>query len=704
MSATARTQHSVRGSTYGILSSLFQFPQGTFHQYKTDGVTEIPAGGVLTAGTVTFGVSFSSNTGITPLRLQVEVRPLGMAVTGNATAMSGVLLLTKSGTVTVSGLVDGSYHWRARIANALTGAVSAWQEFGSVVDRADFTVAMREPVLIVPGIAGTVLEKASDATEVWPNVDTMLVSPSDSYLDALALNATGDAALNGAQSTVRAAAILKSATLTVGGITLFSDDFYGNLINAFKNDGYVEGQNLFTVPYDWRLDISKSVAALATKVAQAVAASPTGKIAIVAHSMGGLLVKKYLTGISSASFLDKVVLVGVPELGAPYAFKILNYGDDLDIPIVNQDEIKKITQNMPSIYELLPSERYITADGGYIQDFRTGGGDAKTEPLAYAATAQLLMSDPTDHRNAAMLNMADTFHRSVDASPAAGTAPNVYSIMGCGKPTITGYDLYDNGVVDLERGSGDGTVPDASAMDMETSGSHNYFVLSGATGIDHTGLMSDARPVGLIKNIIDGGTTLTLPQGISGSASDCATQFGQKAQSGSSSSGNETTIEFSAHGAADLGVYDAAGDYTGVTASGTVTLGIPGSDYEKLGDNTFVLVPAPVAVNVNASPGAGSNYKVVSHAAPSGTFEMKARGYRGAAIDREVTYLSVSAGDTSSTAASASTTAELNFAGFGGNMNLRIRHGSSQGIRHPDSVLSAPFASGHRKMEWSPPH
>jgi pimeloyl-ACP methyl ester carboxylesterase len=668
-------------SVYSILSALFQAPQGTFHQYKADGTTEILKGATVTAGTVVLGVSFSSNIGITPLRLQVEVRPLGAAFTGNATAASGVLLLTKNGTVIVSGLANGSYHWQARLANALTGAVSAWQPFGgagaSVASGSpDFTVALREPVLIVPGIAGTILQKASDATEVWPNVDAMLVSPSDSYLDALALNSAG-----GAQSTVQAGGILKTATLTAGGVTLFSDDFYGNLINTFKDDGYVEGQNLFTVPYDWRLDITVSDAALAAKIAQAVAASATGKIMIVAHSMGGLLVKKYLAGLANPSFLDKVVLVGVPELGAPYAYKILNYGDNLNIPIANQNEIEKIAQNMPAIYELLPSQKYVAGVGGYVQDFTSGGGVAPV--VAFS--------------NSGLLNVATAFHRSIDNVPSAASAANVYTIMGCGKPTITGYDLYDNGVVDLERGSGDGTVPVASAAVMETSASHNYFVLSGVTGIDHTGLMSDARPVALIKNIVEGMPMVTLPQGISTSATDCDTQFVSAAQTGSTSlSGNETTIEFSAYGVGTLGLYDAAGNYTGVTASGTIALGIPGSDYEKLGDNTFILAPV------------GSNYRAVDQIVASGTFAIKVRGYRGFAIDREATYLSVSANIASGTSAAVSSTAELDFTGFGGNMDLHIRRsgagsGSSQILHHPDSVFSGPFTQSHRKIEWSPP-
>ncbi len=618
-------KHDIRAqrpyeAAHGLFFSFFSFPQAVLHQFQSDGITPIPEEGAVAASKMIFGVSLSSAT-FTPLRLQVEVRPRVSPFTGVPTVTSGFLFFTKTGTVAVSGLIGGSYHWRARLIKTFTGATSAWQTGG------DFTVVLREPIVLVPGIAGTILQKP-DGTEAWPNINEMLISPSDRYLDALALDAAGDApavpGANGVQgSTLYAASILKTATLTLGGLALFSDDFYGNLINAFTNSGYMEGRDLFTAPYDWRMDINNSVASLAEVIARARAISPTGKIDIIAHSMGGLLVKKYLTGVSSASFLDKVILAGVPELGAPYALKMLEYGDDLGIPIANQDEMKKIAQNMPAIYELLPSEKYTSAVGDYVQDFRNGT-DA---PLDYAATTQFLTtntSNPADHRNPTLVAQGDAFHRAIDSVPVA--APNVYTILGCGKPTITGYDIYDNGVVDLERGSGDGTVPEVSAMDMANA-SHNYFVMSGATGIDHTGLTSDARPVALILGIVTGSgaggnSTAALPQGISSSLADCAMQNG-------ASAAGDTTIEFSVHSTTtstiDLGVYDANGNYTGITASGTVATGIPGSEYEKLGNNIFILAPS------------GKKYKVIDRmtdhqTVASGTFEMKVRGYRAGAM------------------------------------------------------------------------
>jgi len=90
--------------------------------------------------------------------------------------------------------------------------------------------------------------------------------------------------------------------------------------------------------------------------------------------------------------------------------------------------------------------------------------------------------------------------------------------------------------------------------------------------------------------------------------------------------------------------------------------------------------------------------------AASGTFEMKVRGYRAGAADREATYLSVPLAGTS-------TFAELDFAGFNGNMDLHMGHrnaaqrggnasGTFDSSRHPDSILSGPFSRNYRRKEW----
>ena len=114
--------------------------------------------------------------------------------------------------------------------------------------------------------------------------------------------------------------------------------------------------------------------------------------------MGGLVAKEYLAGLSDASFVDKLILLGAPQLGSPLAFKDLNYGDNLgfqipvlNLDILNHDEVKKITQNMPSLYDLLPSRAYVADDGGYVQDFRNGASTV----LDYDATNRLMLAEPS---------------------------------------------------------------------------------------------------------------------------------------------------------------------------------------------------------------------------------------------------------------------------------------------------------------------
>ena len=310
----------------------------------------------------------------------------------------------------------------------------------------------REPTVIVPGIAGSVLARASDGEEVWPNVGAMAsfmgIFSRDAYLDDLVLDANGTSTV-----AMTVPDILRVATTTISFLAV-QKDFYNDLIGAFAADGYIENQNLFVAPYDWRLGVPVVEGALDAKIRQAIAASPHGKINIVAHSTGGILVKQYLADHADHSFLDKLVLVGVPQLGAPKAFKVLNYGDNLGVAlgpfdILSSAEIKKIAQNMPSLYELLPSPRYVQVDGGYVRDFRNGNSGAL---LDYDATGRLMTSDPSDSRNAALIDAARAFHAGIDGQPVG--ASNVYNIVGCREPTISEFNLYDGGVVDINQTTG----------------------------------------------------------------------------------------------------------------------------------------------------------------------------------------------------------------------------------------------------------
>jgi hypothetical protein len=295
---------------------------------------------------------------------------------------------------------------------------------------------------------------------------------------------------------------------------------------------------------------------------------------------------------------------------------------------------------MPAIYELLPSRAYIADDGGYVQDFRNGGSSV----LDYDATNRLMLANPTDSRNGQLLAAADALHGGIDDAPA--NAPDVYNIVGCAEPTISEYHIYDNGVVDVSRSTGDGTVPLMSAMDR-ADGFKNYFISGSETGITHTNLVSDPRTLALITAILGGtASSFTLPDGFSTSLNSC--------------SGGSGSVEFSAYSATELVIQNSAGLSTGIDASGTVDLGIPDSTYEAIGDNYFIMVPA------------GGAYHLIAESSSLENMVVKAKEYDGSSATQTATYVVSSTPSKNQGSDAGTTTADLAFTDFSSPAQLTV--------------------------------
>lgn len=566
------------------------------------------AGDAIDGSVVTLGAKIASAAN-DALVFEVEVRPMGTPFGKTATASSSV---TEGGDATIDvELTDGDYHWAARAVDTVTAESSPWIEFSSRVGLRDFAIRRpKEPIVFVPGMLGTRLMRTADGREVWPDISTLLFSPDDRSLDDLML------AADGTQEPGRelAAASVLDRVSALG----IEVPLYENLFQTLTADGYSVGATLFPVPYDWRLGTRTTADAVAKAVDEARAASSDGRISIVGYSLGGLAVKEYLSEQSDPSFVDKLILVGVPQLGAPEAFQALTYGDNLGfrIPVVNLDilnrgEVKRIAQNMPALYDLLPSRAYLADAGGYIEDFRNSGSSL----LDYDETDRLMLADPADRRNGALLAAADGLHGRLD--PSAPNAPEQYVIAGCNEPTVSGYRLYDRGFVNVTRTAGDGTVPLVSALDRE-DGALQYFISGKRTGITHGDMMSDPRVLALMTAILDGSTSsFALPEGFSTSLSSCFPE----------ASSGATAMEFSAHGVKGMSVVAADGHSVGVDASGTIELAVPDSTYEEIGDNYFITVPA------------GEPYRVVSESTSSEDFTVAATEYDGAALGPVATYL-----------------------------------------------------------------
>lgn len=465
----------------------------------------------------------------------------------------------------------------------------------------------KQPVIIVPGILGSKLNRASDGEEVWPNTGNLFFQKTDVFLNELIGDEKGVSIVD-----IYAPKILDSA---------FSKNIYGDLVGTFLDAGYASGTELFTVPYDWRLRIASSTEKLDSVVKKAIAESPTGKVSIIAHSMGGLLVKEYLRQSSSTDFVDKLILAGVPELGSPKAFKALTYGDNFGfgfwaIDIFNSDRSKIISQNMPGVYELLPSRKYFDKGGWpYIYD----SSDDRFRMPDFAGSFEFMLKDPDDSRNQLLLSSADEFHSVLDDAGFNAPKDSIYRFAGCQNPKTLGVlKIKPDNEFDVTPIDGDGTVPLVSAT--HSSAGHEYYALYSKTGINHMSLVGDDRTLGIIKGIVTNAST-TLPEGISQNISDCG--FIEP------NAPNETTIAFSTHSPVFLHIYDNLGRHTGPDAEGIIELGIPGSSYEVIGDNSFAWAPG------------GGEYKIVIDAYNSGNFDLKIKKMNGVSVVNQSTYLNV---------------------------------------------------------------
>ncbi|MDB5188554.1 MAG: hypothetical protein JWM92_152 [Candidatus Nomurabacteria bacterium] len=443
------------------------------------------------------------------------------------------------------------------------------------------------PIIIVPGITGSFLSKGyGDKSQIWPNIAQMALSPTDGFLNALEL-LTG-----GTQSTVR--------PMVVGDIirSVASTDVFQTMIDTLTKNGYTEGTNLFVLPYDWRLSNTITQSLLKNTIATALAKSGKTKVNIMAHSMGGLLVKDYLAENPDAP-IDNLFYIGVPHLGAPKAFKTLMYGDNmgfqfslgsaLQVPILDPNRVKIISQNMPSVYELLPSQKYFDVIGSYISNMVQS-----PLPLVKDAIEKLMIDDG---RNEKMFSFAQKLHDATDNLD--GSKFSAYDFVGCGATkTISGFSLTQEESLTLtglklvpehrlSYGAGDGVVPMNSAN--AGNGATNYYFTAGSHGTLPSVASVEKGIVDILNNV-----GISNDIGLSPTTASC------------NLSGEIVEV----HSPVTLDIYDDQGRHTGPTASGDTEYGIPNVEYEMIGDEKFAFLPT------------GPTYTVINHAQAIGSYDM----------------------------------------------------------------------------------
>ena len=475
----------------------------------------------------------------------------------------------------------------------------------------------RNPVIIVPGIMGSVLNNNDPVfSEVWPNIDTMLLPGDDSYLNELILPYSGISDENG---VIAPTDIIRQILIK---------DFFNGLINELEDSGYEENSNFFVFPYDWRLDIGylagnssiSSTGTLQHLITKVKTDTDSDKVDIIAHSMGGLIAKKYIYTFGTSS-VNQFIDIATPHLGAPKAFKILMYGDSLGfvkrIPGfelgLNPERVKIISQNFPSVYQLLPSQNYFSENDNdyayYVYDMHDLDNNDIKGRLDYDQSIEFMKNIG---RNEYLLGVNNILHSEIDSySPQQDNVPT-FNIIGCGNPTIGQIFVmnkeksgeYEYG---LKYINGDSTVPFRSAKHLIATNTYysnetEHAYLPGANGIRQL----------IISILKDAQQDFNFADYESLSQTDNICSF------------SGTQISF--HSPIELHVYDENYNHLGLNNDNDIEMGIEGAQYDIIEDNKFVFLPL------------GKTYTIIGKATDTGSFNVRIQNINNNQYEQTVYY------------------------------------------------------------------
>ena len=200
----------------------------------------------------------------------------------------------------------------------------------------------RRPVVVVPGFAGSNLWRGSE--QVWPSLKLL-----------------GHPEFLRVERPLEAHGILDQLVVVPGLLKLAQ---YSALTDYLRRAlGYEVGRDLLEFAYDFRQDNRRSAAQLGAAIEQWNVAEP---ITVIAHSMGCLIARYYIERLGGKRRVERVVLLGGPHAGNPYAFASLLAGPHL-LPLgMKNAQWRKQLATFASWYQILPTDPCVTDGDGSL--------------------------------------------------------------------------------------------------------------------------------------------------------------------------------------------------------------------------------------------------------------------------------------------------------------------------------------------------
>lgn len=358
--------------------------------------------GINSAGQIVGGATYTQESGFEVFRATLwdpGINDVGLAAFGPG--YSYALKINDSGQVVGSSDSAGSYVWQNGEATVLGagGIATDINNRGQVVGSADVPFLWEDGVVrdlndLIDPASGWILQSAEAINDGGQIVG---VGRHNGVSSGFLLNPGRRPVfiLPGIVGTYAADVSADLFWLTQRGIApseLQIDPLsgaYDNLIQTLKNVGYVEGEDLFVVNYDWRLPPGPDDGIIDGQISGLTGASisdgsygygvdyfgallkqaadtwatnhpddpPLDAVDVIAHSTGGLVARTY---IESAAYgdayaagkdlprINNLIMVGVPNRGASKAWNPLhdNWGGDLAFQAVLSKIVNRAYQKV----------------------------------------------------------------------------------------------------------------------------------------------------------------------------------------------------------------------------------------------------------------------------------------------------------------------------------------------------------------------
>ena len=327
------------------------------------------------------------------------------------------------------------------------------------------TKPMKDIVVLIPGITGSVLQK--DGKDVWAFSGGAAIRALLSLGGSIeGLELQGDDPDVDDLDGVTATRVMPDIHLIPG---LWKIDGYGKISETIRREFDVQtGVNFFEFPYDWRRDNRAAARKLAReshdwlKAWRERSGNDDAKLILVVHSMGGLIARHFLEVLDGWRDTRSLISFGTPYRGSLNAVNFLVNGMRKGLGPITVIDLSALLRSFTSVYQLLPIYKCVDVGG--------------------AELVRIAETDAIPNVDGVRAKDALSFHRAIEdavdahrkGSDYQDGAYRTYPVVGTFQRTMQSARLSADGIELLaeyqgEDQDGDGTVPRVSATPIELS-------------------------------------------------------------------------------------------------------------------------------------------------------------------------------------------------------------------------------------------